>query len=89
MRPKLASVCPPASSFEVLDVDTLSFPGVADATFRETKDHAKWAISTSSSTPLACQSDMNHQQTQYARGGGECAALLVLHAYIHARLFSL
>lgn len=67
MRPKMASVCSP---LQVLDVNALQFPGVADASFGETKDHAKWAISTSSSSPLACQSDMNHQETQYARGGG-------------------
>jgi deoxyribonuclease-2 len=68
MRPKLASFCPPQYQYPSLDIDNLSFGG--DMTFKETKDHAKWAVSTTASLNILCIGDINHQLTQYARAGG-------------------
>lgn len=59
--------CPPKFPFETLDVTDVKF---LSYTWTETKDHCKWAVSTSSSVPVVCFGDINRMTSQFKRGGG-------------------
>lgn len=65
-RGKMASYCKPAKPYNVENVVTVNLGG---NTFTETKDHSKWAIS-SSSTGFVCIGGINRQVSQAKRGGG-------------------
>uniref|UniRef100_A0A914VEG9 Deoxyribonuclease II n=1 Tax=Plectus sambesii TaxID=2011161 RepID=A0A914VEG9_9BILA len=50
---------------DVQDVHILQSPA-----FKYTKDHSKWAVSTSGGLPIVCIGDINRMTSQYVRGGG-------------------
>jgi deoxyribonuclease-2 len=56
---------PSCSTTDVLDVQSLAYPGLP--AFTEYNDHSKWAVSATGS--LVCASDINRMTTQYTRGG--------------------
>ncbi|KAL0221277.1 hypothetical protein RCL1_001131 [Eukaryota sp. TZLM3-RCL] len=66
MRPFTESHCPPEYNYANLNVRTISF--TRDISFGYTKDHCKWAISTTGS--WVCMGDMNRMASQTKRGGG-------------------
>ena len=62
MRPYMDSVCSP---YKVENIKQLSISGVE---WKETQDHAKWAISSDGQT--VCVGDINRMESQRTRGGG-------------------
>lgn len=62
-RPLLPSVCKEGS---VVNIRKISYGGEIQ---KETQDHSKWAISTEEKLNLVCIGDLNHQNSQYKRGG--------------------
>nr|XP_022326001.1 deoxyribonuclease-2-alpha-like isoform X2 [Crassostrea virginica] len=51
--------------FEVYNIQIIRFP---NGSFKESKDHSKWAVSRTGS--WICIGDINRQSTQFHRGGG-------------------
>jgi len=68
MRPKLDSFCPPKYLYPSRNVLTVTID--ADATWKYTKDHAKWCVSDDAATKVVCIGDINHQASQCNRAGG-------------------
>ena len=56
---------PSCGTTDVLDVQSLAYPGLP--AFTEYNDHSKWAVAQTGS--LVCASDINRMTTQYQRGG--------------------
>ena len=79
---EIGPACPPAFKYTVLDIDYLNF-GTHE--WKETQDHSKWAVSTSSKIPLVCFGDINRMTSQYLRGGGTTC---FLSASIWAQLYA-
>lgn len=57
------------------DVFELDFAnlGLHNVRFRETKDHAKWAVSIDQERNVVCVGDLNRMKSQEKRGGGTVA----------------
>jgi hypothetical protein len=72
----LGPYCPnkdPSIKYEVVDAQTLS---VGSNSFKESNDHAKWAITTGSAAPgIVCIGDINRMTSQRSRGGGAVCLL--------------
>eukprot|EP01130_Rhizamoeba_saxonica_P000805 TRINITY_DN10716_c0_g1_i1.p1 TRINITY_DN10716_c0_g1~~TRINITY_DN10716_c0_g1_i1.p1 ORF type:complete len:355 (-),score=42.31 TRINITY_DN10716_c0_g1_i1:45-1082(-) len=65
-RPLMQSYCKPAYKYNVVNIDHVGFD--SSIVFKETKDHAKWAISPSKT--ITCIGDINRMTSQRKRGGG-------------------
>ena len=63
----LPSYCAPDYTYNVVNVRTLAIGG---ASWKETQDHSKWAVSQDGSTPIVCIGDINRQKSQAGRAGG-------------------
>ncbi|KAL3870394.1 hypothetical protein ACJMK2_038462 [Sinanodonta woodiana] len=63
---KLNSSC--KTQFKVYNVENITF--TYEATFVESKDHSKWATSTSASKTWTCIGDINRMESQFHRAGG-------------------
>ncbi|XP_006874367.1 PREDICTED: deoxyribonuclease-2-alpha [Chrysochloris asiatica] len=57
-----------SSTYEVLDVTQVAFPGPAEPTFNSTVDHSKWCVAPKG--PWTCVGDMNRNLQEEHRGGG-------------------
>ena len=68
---KEGSYCKPKHKYQVVDVLTMAVTDLEgqQQTWKETQDHAKWAITTDGSNML-CIADINRMTTQRNRGGG-------------------
>ncbi|CAI2347913.1 unnamed protein product [Caenorhabditis sp. 36 PRJEB53466] len=55
------------SSSQTHDVTEMRVSGL---NFASSKDHSKWAVSSTDSNPIVCFGDMNRQKSQLKRGGG-------------------
>ena len=64
---RITSFCP-GSGFSVQNIKTLVFP--SGLVVKETQDHSKWAISSSTAVPAVCIGGINQMTTQNMRGGG-------------------
>jgi deoxyribonuclease-2 len=72
--------CPPAHPYQVVDTENLALDGID---WTEGSDHAKWAVSSSAGSSLACIGDINRMTSQFKRGGGAiCVEGTVLHAQL-------
>ena len=65
-RPYMESVCDKGVKNQLNNITLMDILGHE---FRNTQDHAKWAISVSRKTALVCYSDLNHMDSQKKRGG--------------------
>ncbi|KAK3576071.1 hypothetical protein CHS0354_018342 [Potamilus streckersoni] len=64
---KLNSSC--TTQFKVYNVEDITFSD--KVTFKETKDHSKWAITTNSDSKIwTCIGDINRMSSQFHRAGG-------------------
>ncbi|XP_076233176.1 deoxyribonuclease II [Calliopsis andreniformis] len=64
---KIPSTC---RGKNVYNIETIIF-GIIDVTYKSTRDHSKWAISTTNrKTSWVCVADINRATTQSFRGGG-------------------
>eukprot|EP00946_MAST-07B_sp_MAST-7B-sp1_P003710 g3710.t1 len=64
--------CKPKHDYNVEDVEQLAaqdYDG-SNITWKESQDHAKWAISVDSGHPYLCIADINRMTSQRNRGGG-------------------
>jgi deoxyribonuclease-2 len=64
--------CKPRHDYNVEDIENLvaqDYDG-SNITWRESQDHAKWAISVDSGHPYVCIADINRMTSQRSRGGG-------------------
>jgi len=64
--------CKPAHPYEVVDVENMMAVDTdgTNITWKETQDHAKWAVTTDSGHPYVCIADINRMKSQRTRGGG-------------------
>lgn len=64
--------CKPRHQYDVADVENMAAKDVdgTNITWRETQDHAKWAVSVNSGKPYVCIADINRMTSQRSRGGG-------------------
>jgi deoxyribonuclease-2 len=64
--------CKPAHKYSVVDVETLSALDMdgTNITWRESQDHAKWALTQDSGHPYVCIADINRMKSQRTRAGG-------------------
>ena len=64
--------CKPTHTYDVVDVETLAALDTdgTNVTWRESQDHAKWAITQDSGHPYVCIADINRMKSQRKRGGG-------------------
>jgi len=68
-KDKMPTFCKGSSyAYDCINVREVQLPSGPD--YKETKDHSKWAISTSSSASVVCVGDINRQYSQSNRGGG-------------------
>ena len=66
-RPALGILCSQALDVEnMMAVDTDG----TNITWKETQDHAKWALTRDSGHPYVCIADINRMTSQRSRGGG-------------------
>ena len=74
MRPAEPSFCSPDYKYDVVNIKHLDFgstgAGASVFAFKETKDHAKWALSSAPNSNWVCIGDINHQMSQQKRAGG-------------------
>jgi deoxyribonuclease-2 len=76
MRPVEPSFCStsPDEAYNVVNVAHLNVGSTGDGAsvfaFKETKDHAKWAVTSAPQSNWLCIGDINHQYSQYKRAGG-------------------
>ena len=64
--------CKPKHDYNVEDVENLvarDYSG-QNITWKESQDHAKWAVSVDSGHPYVCIADINRMTSQRSRGGG-------------------
>ena len=74
----LGPYCPPNATFPYMVVDAealvATLPSGDNVTWKETQDHAKWAITTSpgvhAAANIVCVGDINRMSSQRKRGGG-------------------
>lgn len=55
-------------AYDCINVREVGLP--SGPSYKETKDHSKWSISTSSTAAIICVGDINRQYSQATRGGG-------------------
>ena len=68
-RASLPSDC--SGSYQVENVRNVTASTAQQAfDFGSTKDHSKWAVSSSAARPWVCVGDINRAETQQKRGGG-------------------
>jgi len=69
--PQLPSYCKGSQyAWDELNVQEIDFTAGGGTKFSYTKDHAKWGISETSSSPWVCVGDINRMTSQRERGGG-------------------
>jgi deoxyribonuclease-2 len=64
--------CKPKHDYEVVDVENMMAVDTdgTNITWKETQDHAKWALTRDSGHPYVCIADINRMTSQRSRGGG-------------------
>jgi len=68
-KDKMPTFCKGSTyAYDCINVREVELP--SGPTYKETKDHSKWAASLSSSIPVVCIGDINRQYSQSNRGGG-------------------
>eukprot|EP00762_Andalucia_godoyi_P003643 ANDGO_00674.mRNA.1 Plancitoxin-1 len=67
MRPYEPSCCGSSCKYAVVNVQEVQ---LGSDSFKETQDHAKWAVSQGSAKGITCIGDINHMTSQANRGGG-------------------
>ncbi|KAL5012701.1 hypothetical protein ScPMuIL_011252 [Solemya velum] len=69
-RGKLPSNC--TANYRVFNVQNIAFNQTSTVTFKETKDHSKWAVSTGNtpSKNIICIGGINREEPQEHRAGG-------------------
>jgi len=65
-RPLMNSCC--TCPYGVYNIELINFEDGIE--FKETKDHSKWAITTTSAPNTVCVGDINRMESQRKRGGG-------------------
>ncbi len=61
------AIGPVCNPYVVTDVESVAYLSYQ---WKESEDHSKWAVGTSSSHPLVCIGDLNRMVSQEARAGG-------------------
>lgn len=86
MRPTEPSCCAPAENCSPHSISTIRQINLGNGiTYPETKDHAKWATTTTGTNPWTCIGDINFNASQYKRGGGTvCLKSANVHAAFQA-----